>query len=242
MNKVMLLALVPLAACSMASGSDNGGGVPASGGGTARSYAINGFTAVKLTGSDNVVVRVGQGFSVNATGPSDILDRLKIEKDGDTLKIGRRSHSGFSWGSSKSATITVTMPALNAAAVTGSGDMSVDRVKANELKLAATGSGDLAVETIEVQNGSFSITGSGSIRAGGTAQALDLSVTGSGDIDAQRLTARSASVSVMGSGSANATVDGEATVSIMGSGDVDLGPKAHCKTSKMGSGDVRCGN
>lgn len=239
---ILILAAAPLVACSVASGSDAGNkGIPGSGSGTTRSYAVSDFTSVALTGSDDVRVRIGSGFSVVAEGPAEVLDKLKIERDGDTLKVGRQSHMGFSWGSGKGATITVTMPAIHAAALTGSGDMSVERAEGDSFKASATGSGSLDIAAMAVKTGNFSVTGSGDIRAAGKADTLSMSIAGSGDIKARGLEASSADVSVMGSGSVDAIVNGAARINLMGSGDIDLGPKAQCTTTKMGSGDVRCG-
>ncbi len=240
MRNWALMAALPLAACSAAMGDD--GGTPGTGSGTGRDFAISGFSAVQLAGSDDIEVKVGSGFSIRATGPSDQLDRLKIERNGDTLKIGRKPSTGFDWGTHRGVKITVTMPAIAGASVTGSGQMTVDRVTGAAFKASATGSGDLDIASLDVKDGAFSVTGSGGIKASGRAATLSMSVTGSGDIDAKGVMASGGDVTVLGSGSANATVNGAATVSIMGSGDVDLGPGAKCTTNKMGSGDVVCGH
>src|SRR5947208_10816230 len=93
MNRYMLLALLPLAACS---GTARSEGTPPSGAGGNRTFAVNGFTSVDAAGPDDVDVRVGSGFSVRAEGDSKILDKLEIVKEGDTLKVRRKQHSGFS--------------------------------------------------------------------------------------------------------------------------------------------------
>ncbi len=240
MRELLLIAALPLVACSM-SVDNNDGGVAATGGGNARDYAINGFTAVKLTGSDDVDVRIGPAFAIHATGPAKVLDRLKIERDGDTLRVGRKNGTGFSWGSDKGARIAVTMPAIQAAAVTGSGDLTIERAAGDSFKASSTGSGGLSIEALDVKHGEFSLTGSGDINAKGRAATLVMSVTGSGDIDAKGVAASRATVSVLGSGSANATVNGAADVSSLGSGDIDLGAGATYTVKKLGSGEVRCG-
>lgn len=241
MRGLIMLAALPLMACS-ASASGGDSGVAATGGGSARDFAVAGFTAVELTGSDDVDVKIGPAFAVHATGPSDVLDRLKIERDGDTLKVGRRNNTGFNWGSDKGAKITVTMPAIAGAAVTGSGDLTVERATGESFKASATGSGGLSIAALDVRHGEFSVAGSGDLTAAGQAASLTLSVTGSGNIDARAVKASGATVSVVGSGNATANVQGAAKVSVMGSGDVDLGAAATCTVSKLGSGEVRCGH
>ena len=237
-----LIAALPLAACSYQSGDESKPGVAGSGTGASRSFAVADFTGVDLRGSDDVDVRVGTGFSVRAEGPSAELDKLKIEKIGDTLRVGRVNGSGFHWGGShKSVTIYVTMPRIVEAAIAGSGSMNVDRVDGQSFKGGSEGSGDLDVASLNVQAGDFSIAGSGGMRLKGSSKHLKIAIAGSGDVDAGGVKAEGADVSVAGSGGVRADVTGPAQVSVMGSGDVDLGSGAKCTTSKMGSGDVHCG-
>jgi hypothetical protein len=239
----VLVAALPLTACSAHSDEDSKPGVAGSGTGTSRSFAIADFTGVDLRGSDDVDVRVGTGFSVRAEGPSAELDKLKIEKVGDTLRVGRVDGNSFHWGSSshKGVTIYVTMPRIADAAIAGSGNMSVDRVEGQSFRGDTAGSGDLDVAALNVQAGDFSIAGSGGMKLKGSSKHLKIAIAGSGDVDAGGLKAEGADVSVAGSGGVRADVTGPAQVSVMGSGDVDLGSGAKCTTSKMGSGDVHCG-
>lgn len=238
MRGLIIAAMVPLAACSIDAGAK---GVPATGSGDTRSFAVADFTKVELRGSDNVEVSVGAAFSVRATGPAKLLDRLKIERIGDTLTVGRQTRIGLGWENLGHATIHVTMPRIEGAEIAGSGDLSVDRVTGDRFKGGAAGSGDLKIAAISVKTADFDIAGSGTIAARGTAEMLRVSIAGSGNLEGSGLRAASASASVAGSGNIRAEVDGEASVSVMGSGDVDLGGKARCRTTKMGSGTVRCG-
>lgn len=204
---------------------------------TERSYALSGFTAVELSGPDEVRVFVGPDFSVRATGPADTLDRLEVTVEGDRLRVRRTGRSVGRDG----ATVFVTLPTLSAASLGGSGDLRVDRVDGGDLVTSVGGSGDLTVERLAVDRMKGAVAGSGTLSLAGTTRELDLSVAGSGDVAADGLVAERAAVSVVGSGDVRAAVRGPATVSVMGSGDVDLGPAAQCQVSKMGSGSVRCG-
>lgn len=236
MRSLIILAMLPLAACS--TGHQ---GAASSGTGTTRQFAVTDFNSVALKGSDDVEVKTGSGFSVRAQGPSDVLDKLLLERDGDTLKIGRKPQSGFNWGGGPGARIFVTMPRLASAALTGSGDLTLDRVDGDSFNAETTGSGSIRIGQLAAKDAAFSVTGSGDIGAAGKADKLDLSITGSGDIDAAGVSAAAASASIAGSGSIRANVSGRASVSILGSGDADMGNNAVCTINKLGSGDVHCG-
>ncbi|HVJ00420.1 MAG TPA: head GIN domain-containing protein [Sphingomonas sp.] len=249
MRLLSVLAMLPLIACSghsdaTDSAATGGSGEPAAvqGTGTSRSYDVTGFDQVDLRGSDDVDVRVGGAFAIQATGPAELLDKLEITKDGSTLKVGRRGNS-FSWGGGegREVKVMVTMPAIRGASISGSGDLSVDRVEGDDFAASAAGSGDLKVGTIKTKSAHFSVAGSGSITAAGTTGDVKMNIAGSGDIDAEHLTASTGDISMQGSGDIDATINGTAKVSMMGSGDVEVRGGAKCDVSKMGSGDVRCG-
>lgn len=241
MNFLALGLLVPLAACSFDwNQDDDGAGVPPQGSGMTRSYTVTDFSTVNLRGSDDVDVRVGTGFSVRAEGPSDVLDRLKIEKDGQALNVGRRDGVHLGWPKSGKVKVFVTLPRLAGAGISGSGNMAVDRIESATFRANVAGSGSLGIGAVQVDDLRVSIAGSGTVAATGTVSAFAAKIAGSGDVDAPGLRARSAKVDIAGSGSVRAAVDGSAKINMMGSGDVDLGPRARCTVAKMGSGSVRC--
>jgi hypothetical protein len=242
MRFLMILAALPLVACgSISMGNDRGEKVTASGGGGSRSFPVADFTGVELAGADDVDVKVGGAFSVRADGPAEELDKLEIRKDGATLKVGRQRNAAGWSSSSKGVKVYVTMPAIQAASLAGSGNLTVDRVQATDFDGDLAGSGDLRIGQLAATSASLNIAGSGGIGASGQVQRLKVAIAGSGDIDAPGLKAAQADVSIAGSGNVAAEVNGPATISIMGSGDVTLGGKPQCTTTKMGSGDVTCG-
>ncbi|MDQ2877575.1 MAG: DUF2807 domain-containing protein [Pseudomonadota bacterium] len=245
MHVLALLAAVPLAACSFHTADhDSAPGIKGQGAGTARTCQVAGFSGVSLRGSDDVDVRTGTGFSVRAEGPAAELDKLKIVKEGDTLRVGRIDGTGIHWGSTRDAgkvTIYVTMPRITAANIAGSGDMSVDTADGASFTSDNAGSGALTIGTLTVDNAAFSLAGSGDVTVKGSAKHLKVVVAGSGNLDGSALKADNADVSVAGSGDVKAAVSGPASVSVLGSGDVDLGAAAKCSISKLGSGSVRCG-
>lgn len=229
-------AALPLGACH-ASWESGGHSVDASGTGATRTYAAVDFTAVALEGSDDVDVRYADTYSVKAEGSPKVLDLLDIRVDGTTLKIGRKPNSGWSWDNG--AKISVTLPKLVSASISGSGNMAVDRAE-GDFSGGVSGSGDLRIASLNGHSADLSIAGSGNLVIAGTAGSLDADTAGSGDIDAAGLTVSRAKVSVAGSGNVKGTVKGDAQVSIVGSGDVDLGGGAKCSVSSLGSGDAHC--
>ncbi len=236
----MLLALlaVPVAACSMSWGDDDAG-VAAQGSGGQRTYPVDGFDSVALGGAGDVQVRVGPAFSVTATGSPDVLDKLVVERDGKTLKLGRRK--GMTWGRGEKVGFVVTMPRITGADIGGSGTITIDRVPGGSFDGNIGGSGKLDVRGLAADKVSFNIGGSGDVAAAGSARSLEIAIGGSGRILAEPLRVETGEITIAGAGNVQANISRNANVTIMGSGNVTVTGGAKCSVTKMGSGKVNCG-
>lgn len=240
--KSLALALIPLAAAgAIAADRDRGPGLPGQRDGNALVYAARGFDTVSLGGGARVLVQTGPAFSVRAEGPAEAFANFRVAVKDGTLEIGRRYEGRSQYELEDRIVVHVTLPALTAASVGGSGSILADRAGGARFAGAVGGSGSLRIARLDARQAEFSLGGSGDIAAAGTVGALKASVGGSGRIAAPNLRATSAEVSIGGSGSVRALVAGPASVSMAGSGAVDLGPQARCSVSKIGSGTVRCG-
>ena len=148
------------------------------------------------------------------------VETLAAQPQGDTLHIEPQKGMHWSWGDHDKVKLIVTVPALSAAEIAGSGDINIDHVTGPAFK--------------------GSIAGSGDIKAAGNAANVKYDIAGSGDIDGGDVVAQTAAVSISGSGGVHAHATGTATIQVIGSGDVILTGGAKCTISKTGSGDVRC--
>ena len=224
-------------ACSRLEERQPGGGAQ-----DARDWAsLRNFDAIDLTGPDDVKVTIGDRFSVKAQGDARLIHRLDIHLEGRTLSIGRRNDGGSFWGDGGSATIFVTLPAISAIAVTGSGNFTLDKAVGPALKLSLTGSGNATVDSVAVADLGADLTGSGDVNLAGGARAARFSVTGSGDIDAHGLKVARGEVKLLGSGNVGFASDGPVAITITGSGDVTVKGKAQCTSNGTGSGEAHCG-
>ncbi|RYY47603.1 MAG: DUF2807 domain-containing protein [Sphingomonadales bacterium] len=235
---MIALALPAMTACQSKWEKDGGTAAAPSGQGASRTYAASGFTGVDLRGSDDVDVKTGANFSVTAEGDPKVLDQLEITVVNGTLRVGRKDGK-WTDGDDSGVTVRVVMPKLQAASVTGSGDLTVDRAE-GDVSAAVAGSGNLSIADLRGGAANLSIAGSGDLSVKGVATKLSASIAGSGDIEADGLTASSADVAVAGSGNVTSIVKGAASVSILGSGDVELTGGAKCTVSALGSGEAHC--
>ena len=206
-----------------------------------RTFTVTGFSEIEVAGPFDVVVNVGKGQSVRAMGDADDLDRLKVQVVGDELRIGSKERRWTDWSRSQPIKLWVTVPALKAASIAGSGDMQIDRVKGDSFNGSIAGSGDLTIASLSATNTKFSVAGSGDLTASGNCRSAEVSIAGSGDVNIGGLRCQALKVGIAGSGAVSANASQTAKLSIMGSGDIVVSGGAKCDISKMGSGTVRCG-
>jgi hypothetical protein len=240
---ILIVSALAIAACSRNADARENEGAGPSGVSGSRDFQVGAFDKVAVRGPHHVTVSVGPAISVRAEGDSALLDRLEIVvKDGE-LRIGTRKEGGGWFGHSDGrlkAQVHITVPALAAAAIAGSGDLRVDKVRGDRFDASIAGSGDIEVSDLRVRHAAFEIAGSGGMRAKGAAESSDVSIAGSGDVDISGLESRNAKISVAGSGDVRAHASETANVSVMGSGDVTMSGPGKCSVKTMGSGTVHC--
>jgi hypothetical protein len=162
-----------------------------------RDYEVGEFERLELSGPFDVVVSTGSPPSVRASGSQSALDALSVEQDGDRVAID------WDGGWACDLEVAVTVPALKSVRMTGSGDVSVDRVKGDSFECATNGSGDLDVEEIEVQRLKLRSVGSGDLRIDKLRSAdIEASLTGSGDLDIVAIESTALKLTMDGSGDA----------------------------------------
>lgn len=223
------LVALPLAACS-------------SGQAATQNYGVSSFSKMRIAGPFDVHVRVGGSPMARASGPKEALDRLSVQQNGDTLVVKTLPGGWGGWpgGSQTKVVVEVVAPALAAVAVTGSGDVTVDRIRGDALDLALSGSGSLSVGAVDVGALSAVMTGSGDLTVAGNARSASAALTGSGDLKADALMSDDAQAKLIGSGDLTLGARRTAKVVLGGSGDITITGPAACTVSRTGSGDVHC--
>jgi hypothetical protein len=233
MTRIALIAALvalPLAACT---GSADA---------ATQTYGVSDFSRMRIAGPFDVHVHVGGSPSARASGPKDALDRLSVEQNGDTLVVKTLPGGWGGWptGSRGPVVVEVSVPDLRGVSVTGSGDVTVDRMRGDSVDLALSGSGSLNVGAIDVGAISTIMTGSGDMSLAGKARTATLTLTGSGDLKAAGLVADDAQTKLVGSGDLALGARHLVKVVLAGSGDVTISGPAACSVTRSGSGDVHC--
>jgi hypothetical protein len=198
---------------------------------------LAGFVGIDSSGELDVRVEQGEIFSVRVNIDSNLIRVVETRVEGDTLRIDSDRNLGdFLPGPH----VTVIMPHVASAALSGSGSVALVSIKETNpvsLRLSGSGSIDFFGEAPAVD---VELDGSGDIGLAGSTERIVLDLGGSGSVDATALPATSGSIEVDGSGEVRATINGPVDVELSGSGDIDLfGSPTITRLSKSGSGDIR---
>lgn len=196
---------------------------------------VDSFDAIENYISADIVVKIGEPRSLKLTFDDNLIDLVSTEVYGHALEI--RSEDSYSTRSH--CKLEIVAPSLEEVAIHGSGDVTVDKLAAEDFELRIDGSGDFAamgeVEYLDVRiHGSgdcefhdlkseevfIRIHGSGDLVLDGKTGMLDAGIYGSGNIDARDLEAADVDINVFGSGDSRVTATERLTATVNGSGDV----------------------
>ncbi len=202
---------------------------------------IGSFQAILLRNSMKVVLRQGPREAVAVSADDNLLPLIEtrvIDRSGvPTLEITTRPDASFR--TRNDMVVTVDAVTLSAISISGSGEVTCDALKTNELKLNLSGTGDINLRKLVAESLVIRVSGSGDVNVAGRAPRASISIAGSGDVDTSALDADEVRVSIAGSGDAKVNAHQTLAVTIAGSGDVAYAGEAAVKTSIAGSGSVR---
>jgi hypothetical protein len=226
----LVLALVfALAGC--------GGVVVGSGDLVDRAYDFEGFTRVDVSQQFEVEVVRGDASAVNVTVDDNLVDRLEVSLEGDTLRIALEGGTVYQ-GTTQRA--TVTLPELFGMSLSGASQGSVAGFDSGDpLELELSGASTLELVDVSAGDGSFGVSGashlegevalaavamelSGASRATlvGLGEAADLRASGASKLELGGFTLENAQVEL--SGASSATVDVSGTLDVEASGASNL--------------------
>src|SRR5688500_9595623 len=133
MKSVVALSLAAMAAA----GCGLLGGVQGSGVSKTEARKVGSFSKIQVQGSGDVVVTVGGPVSVEVTSDDNILPLIQTVVQDDTLIIKPTRSMSTRIG----INFKVTVPALTAASINGSGDFDIAGIRAETFDVSISGSG-----------------------------------------------------------------------------------------------------
>lgn len=196
------------------------------------------FTAVEASGSMNVYITKGNTSHVTIEAEDNILPLIELIEEDGHLEV--RFKRNVRVNTRKQVKIYLTTAKLEAAALSGSGDLDVQSHFETPVPvhLSLSGSGNL--------NASFStpelnidLAGSGNFTVKGETRNLKVSLAGSGDAHLENLMTETAELDIAGSGDVDLHASRSLKANIVGSGDVKYKGDPTIQLNKIGSGSVK---
>lgn len=195
---------------------------------------VEGFDGIDLRGMGEVIITVDGTESLTIEAEDNIIDDLTSEVRSGTLILG----TDRPIRPTEDIIYTVTMQALEAIEISGSGAVTVGEFSTSDFDIDVSGSGAANVSDIVSDTVVARISGSGAISISGDTDELDLSISGSGAFDGERLEADTGDVTISGSGSATVNVSEDLDANISGSGNVEYLGNPNVSVDTSGSGNV----
>ncbi len=208
-----------------------------------RGYSVIGFDKIKVEGPFTVIVVTGRSGSARASGSRVALERIAVSVQSGTLVIKPYKSGWGGWPGEDPGPVTVrvTTPNLVSAALTGSGQLRINKIRGAQVGLFLAGSGQLSVDSVETDRLTLVQSGSSEMAVSGTALLADISMNGSGSLRTDALSVGDLKLVARSSGSAIIAARRSAKVDASGSGSITVTGNPACSGTNVGAGTVICG-
>lgn len=176
--------------------------------------SVGSFDHVDIGGGVHLRVAIGEPQAVALEAEQNILDILDLVVEDGTLRIENRD----SYSSPRGITLTITVPALSALALSGGADGRVDGLAADEL--------------------SVDVSGGAELEASGSVDRLDLTASGGGKAYLDDLSATTVTLDVSGGAHAEVNASDRISGDASGGGSVRTSGEATVDVTTSGGASV----
>lgn len=197
---------------------------------------VHDFRAIQISVPGKIELKQGNQEGVLIETDDNIQAMLEVVVEGNTLKI--RSKEKSQYPKTRHLSIVVHFKNLDDFVLESSGSVKSDKILSTDLKLRIAGSGEMTVNELKAETLKVSIGGSGNFSARGSVPQISGTIGGSGELDLVKLAAKDVRISIGGSGSVQTWVSDNLNVRIGGSGSVDYYGDPKVSKSIGGSGSV----
>ncbi|MCA1638521.1 MAG: DUF2807 domain-containing protein [Acidobacteria bacterium] len=153
-------------------------GIKGSGTSKIQQRNVSGFKRVDAGGALNVEVDAQKDFSVTVEADDNLLEHIKTEVNGDTLKI----YSEGKISPTAKLNVKISMPEIQGLNLSGASDGKITNVRTDSLELKASGASEVVIV--------------------GEAKTLEADASGASTIDAENLDVEDANVEASGASKA----------------------------------------
>lgn len=229
----------------------------------ARAYEINNVTEVVVGNASHLQIVQGSSDSLRVEGEPDVMERVKVDQDGQrlTLTVRNRQHSGFSWsslfnrdkvtfylqlknldslevgGASEGVIHTWTGKSLKVHAG-GASNLELANLKLDSLQVRLDGASDMDLEGASTQSAEIHLSGASDAKAAGQSQFLKVDASGASNYHGKSLKARRAELQASGASDIDAQVIEQLKADASGASDINYLGQPRVQMNSSGASEI----
>lgn len=200
---------------------------------------VSGFEAIDVNYPAEVTISQGTAESLKIEAEDNLLPLLKTEVRGGRLEIFYKRGPGKNIRATKPVRITIVVKDLNDVQFSSAGQLTIDRLEADELEVSLSGAGDVQLNQVQAGALYVNMSGAGSATASGSARNLIVNISGLGSFEGGELESQDARVAISGAGGATVWAERDLNVDLSGAGSVSYYGAASVSRNISGVGGVR---
>lgn len=209
-----------------------------------RKLLVASFENIQVIGDIDVTVQTGKSPSAIAKGDKRMLESLKLERVGTTLRVRLQDIVNNNKGVPITGPlqVTLTTQAIRDIAVSGNGTLKISEVRQqNGSKTVIAGNGSVSIGRLIADQFSATINGNGKIDiGGGVTRDARVTIDGAGSFDGAKMTMRKLRLEHIGNAVSTATVEEGTDIYNRGSGNITIGGKGTCFIKQAGTAAIAC--
>ena len=203
-------------------------------------FSIGNYDELIVEGDIIVNLETGKAPSAKAQGPRDRLSALRVERQGNVLRI--RSVALQSGQSDKGpVTISVTGRNIKRVALIGSGKISANMLDAETTRIELRGSGSIEVASLKAFKLISMIAGNGRLNiVKADVVNTELAIDGGASFISAGFVTQNLKLVHNGPASTLMTVSNNAEINNTGAGSITIEGSGTCNVLKAGSATINC--
>lgn len=208
-----------------------------------RKLLVASFENIQIVGDISVTVQTGKPPSAIASGDKRMIDALKLERVGTTLRVRLQDIVNNKGGPiTRPLQVTLTTQAIRDGAVSGNGTLKISEVKQqNGSKMIVAGNGVILIGRLITDQLSVTINGNGRIDiGGGVTRDARVTIDGAGSFGGDKVAMRRLRLEHIGNAVSTATVAEGTDIYNRGSGNITIGGKGTCFIKQAGAATINC--
>ncbi len=209
-----------------------------------RKLLVASFENIVVIGDINVTVHTGKSPSANASGDKRVLESLKLERVGTTLRVRLQDIVNNDKGRpiTEPLRLTLTTRAIKDMTLSGNGALTISEVKQQTAsRMLIAGNGKISIGRLLTDQFSANINGNGKIDiGGGTARDARVTIEGAGEFQGEKLQMHKLRLEHNGNAVSSATVEEGTDIYNRGSGNMTIGGRGTCFIKLAGNAAISC--